>query len=261
MEKDFLSIIVAAKKEEVTASKQKISEALLREKAHRDAAGRPFYKVLKTPGPKGANIIAEVKRASPSKGPIRLDLNPREYAKSYEKGGARAISVLTDTNFFKGSLDDLSTVRENTSLPVLRKEFIISSYQIYESAAAGADAILLIVRILEKQQLKDYLDLSKELGMDALVEIHSEKEIENATFAGAKLIGINNRDLSSFDTHIGRAMEMASLLEADQVPVAASGISTREDVQHTKAAGIFNFLIGESLVRAEDTESFLASLL
>ena len=187
-------------------------------------------------------------------------MDPGEYALAYEKGGAAAVSVLTDENFFKGSLNDLKTVRANTSLPVLRKEFIISTYQIYESAAASADAILLIVRILEKQELKDYLDLCTELGMDALVEIYSEAEIETASFAGAKLIGINNRDLSSFDTRIGRAMDIASLLEKGQVPVAASGMRTREDIQETKKAGIFNFLIGESLVRAENTEQFLASL-
>ena len=233
MGKDFLSIIVDTKKEEIAAARKKIPETFLREKAHRDTNGRPFFQTLATPGTKGANIIAEVKRASPSKGPIRLDLNPAEYATAYERGGASAISVLTDEAYFKGSLDDLKSAREKTSLPVLRKEFIISSYQIYESAAAEADAILLIVRILEKNQLKDYLDLCKELGMDALVEIHSEAEIETATFAGARLIGINNRDLSSFDTHIGRAMELASLLEENQVPVAASGMKTREDIQNT----------------------------
>ena len=260
MGKDFLRIIVEAKKEEVTAARRKVSEALLRELVNKDMTHRPFFKSLATPSLKGANIIAEIKRASPSKGPIRLGLDPGEYALAYEKGGAAAVSVLTDENFFKGSLNDLKTVRANTSLPVLRKEFIISTYQIYESAAASADAILLIVRILEKQELKDYLDLCTELGMDALVEIYSEAEIETASFAGAKLIGINNRDLSSFDTRIGRAMDIASLLEKGQVPVAASGMRTREDIQETKKAGIFNFLIGESLVRAENTEQFLASL-
>ena len=260
MGKDFLSIIVEAKKEEVAIAKKTVPETALREKIGRDTPSRPFFKSLSTPGPKGVNIIAEVKRASPSKGPIKPDLDPAEYALAYEQGGACAISVLTDEKFFKGSLEDLKTVRANTTLPVLRKEFILSSYQIYESAGAGADAILLIVRILEQQQLKDYLNLCRELGMDALVEIHSETEIEKASFAGAKLIGINNRDLSSFDTHIGRAMGIASLLKPGQVPVAASGMKTREDIQRTKNAGIFNFLIGESLVRADDTKAFLASL-
>jgi indole-3-glycerol phosphate synthase len=260
MGKDFLSLIVDTKKEEIAAAKIKIPEQMLREKIDRDTPRRPFFNKLLKPGPMGANIIAEVKRASPSKGPIRENLNPGEYAAAYERGGASAISVLTDRTYFKGSLDDLKTVRENTLLPVLRKEFIISSYQIYESAAAEADAILLIVRILDKNQLKEYLDLCKELHLDALVEIHSESEIETTVFAGAKLIGINNRDLSSFDTHIDRAMGLSSLLEPDQVPVAASGIRTRGDIQRTKQAGIFNFLIGESLVRADNTEAFLASL-
>lgn len=260
MKKDFLKIIVETKKEEVKTAKRLTSETQMAQEASRSTAKRPFMENLARPGKYGANIIAEIKRASPSKGPIRLNLDPATYAEKYQKGGASAISVLTDESYFKGSLKDLVSAREATTLPVLRKDFTISAYQLYETAAAGADAALLIVRILEKNQLQDYVALCNELNLGALVEIHSEAEIEIATLAGARLIGINNRDLSSFDTNIGTAIRMASLLEPHQIPVAASGIRCREDIQNTKEAGIFNFLIGESLVRAENPETFLKSL-
>jgi indole-3-glycerol phosphate synthase len=257
---DFLNIIVTAKKEEVLSAKNRISEYDLRGNLDQSRIKRPFLENLSKPGPKGINIIAEIKRASPSKGDIRINLNPADYAAAYERGGACAISVLTDAPYFKGSLDDLKTARAHTRLPVLRKEFIISSYQLYETAAAQADAVLLIVRILDKNQLKDYLSLCGELNLDALVEIYAADEIETAAEAGAKLIGINNRDLSSFSTSIDRAMGLSSELKPGQIPVAASGIGCRGDILNTKKTGIFNFLIGESLVRAVNPEGFLASL-
>jgi indole-3-glycerol phosphate synthase len=215
---------------------------------------------LESPGPTGVNIIAEIKRASPSKGLIRPDLDPAQFASAYEKGGAAAISVLTDQPGFRGTFDDLVKVRQSVSLPVLRKDFLISSYQLYESLALGADAVLLIVRILAPAQFKDYLSLCGELGLAVLVEVHSAKEIEIATRAGAKLIGINNRNLSSFQTSIETAADLVPLLEDDQVAVAESGIHCREDVCTLIQAGIFNFLIGESLVRSENPEEFLAVL-
>jgi indole-3-glycerol phosphate synthase len=257
---DFLNTIVEAKKFQVAAAKKKISEQDLCREISTKRTKRPFFENLATPGKGGVNIIAEVKRASPSKGAIRLDLDPADYAAAYEKGGAAAISVLTDEGFFKGSIGDLQAARAAVSLPVLRKDFIISTYQIHEALAARADAVLLIVRILEKQQLKDFLDLCSDIDMDALVEIHHEDDIDAAAFAGAKLIGINNRDLSSFNTDTATAGRLASLLDPGQVPVAASGISSREDIIHTTDQGIFNFLIGESLVRADNPEAFLRSL-
>jgi len=200
-----------------------------------------FLQKLAQPGPSGANIIAEIKRASPSKGVICADLNPVTYATDYERGGAAALSVLTDQTHFKGSTQDLKSARQSTSLPVLRKDFLISSYQIYESAVMGADALLLIVRILDPQQLKDYLDLCKDLHMDALVEIHSEKDIETAILAGAKLIGINNRNLRSFETDIHTSIRMKSLLDPDQVAVAASGIRSRKRHRKTERFGNMEF--------------------
>lgn len=260
MEKNILDRIVDVKKSQIAAAAKKISEGDLRRGASGKRSKRPFFQNLAAPGESGVNIIAEIKRASPSKGDIRMDLNPARYAAAYEAGGAKAVSVLTDAPFFGGSLEDLQQARGATGLPVLRKDFIVSSYQIYEALAAGADAVLLIVRILEKQQLKDYVDLCREIDMDTLVEVHHEKDIEAAADAGAGLIGINNRDLRSFDTDIGTAGRLASLLEPGQVPVAASGISSKDDVDQTVRQGIFNFLIGESLVRAENPAAFLRSL-
>jgi len=261
MKTEFLSKIVQVKKDEVAAARRLVPENRLREKASADRKKRSFFQRLELPGPSETNIIAEIKRASPSKGTIRSGLDPLQYASAYEQGGAAALSVLTDKPHFQGSVEDLKKARETTTLPVLRKDFLISSYQLYESSVIGADAVLLIVRILSKQQLQDYLHLSKELNLDALVEIHSEKDLETATRAGAKLIGINNRNLSSFETNIETTIRMAPLLESDQIAVAASGIKTREDIRKIKSSGIRNFLIGESLVRAENPRKFLRKLL
>jgi indole-3-glycerol phosphate synthase len=222
---------------------------------------RGFYRRLKTPGPGGVNIIAEVKRASPSKGDISADLDAAACAADYQNGGAAAVSVLTDTSYFKGSLEDLEQVRAAVDLPVLRKEFVVSEYQVYESRAAGADAILLIARILAPQQLSDLLSLTHRLGMDALVEIHSQADYAAAHQAGAQLIGINNRNLATFDTDIRTAMQLADLLAPGEVPVAASGIGDRQDIVDNLEQGIFTFLIGESLVRSDDRVGFLKQLI
>lgn len=260
---DILEKIVEQKKAAVSASEKKVPEARLRADAFAlvGRTKRPFSQVLSSPGASGVNIIAEIKRASPSKGPIRLDLDPELFARMYEDGGAAALSVLTDRPFFKGSLDDLKIARSATSLPVLRKEFIISTYQLYETVVAEADAVLLIVRILDRSQLKDYLQLCKELRLDALVEIYSENELEDACWAGARLIGINNRNLRSFETSTDNAINLGAKLDADQIAVAASGIRNREDIIDAKAAGIWNFLIGESIVRSEKPALFLKTLL
>jgi indole-3-glycerol phosphate synthase len=260
MVNDILSKIVEDKKREIDAAKQHIPESFLREKAFTPRKKRPFLQLLERPGPFGVNIIAEIKRASPSKGDIRANLDPAVYAHEYEKGGAAALSVLTDQPYFKGSSEDLKIARETTTLPVLRKDFLISAYQIFESAVMEADAVLLIVRILDQQQLKDYINLCNELRMDALVEVHSEADIEKAGLAGARLIGINNRNLQSFETDIDIAIRMKSLLSNDQIAIAASGIRTRKDIDKIKDSNIWNFLIGESLVRAKHPREFLESL-
>lgn len=261
MSDDILSKIVAAKEKEVAAAKQRIPESALRSEASLREKPRPFFSALKGADPTAVNIIAEIKRASPSKGTIRSDLDPAAYARSYAQGGAAALSVLTDSAFFKGSVDDLKTARSAVRIPVLRKDFLISTYQIYESAVMGADAILLIVRILSAEQLEEYLQLAGALSMDALVEVHSEAELETATTAGAKLIGINNRNLRTFDTQIDNAVRMAALLLPEQVGVSESGIKNRQGIETVCQAGIRNFLIGESLVRAENPTGFLRELI
>lgn len=256
---DFLSRIVEQKRKEVEAAKQRLpKKQVIRDALAAPRDRRPFMGNLERPG---INIISEIKRASPSKGSICPDLDPAAYARQYEEGGAAALSVLTDTPWFKGSFEDFRAAREATSLPMIRKDFIISSYQIYESLLLGADAVLLIVRILSKEELRDYLSLCGELDLDALVEVHSEEEIEPANFAGAKLVGINNRNLSSFETNIENAVRMVSLLDENQIPVAESGIRGREDIKTLEKAGIRNFLIGESLVRAPDPVGFLREMI
>jgi indole-3-glycerol phosphate synthase len=261
MANDILKKIVAHKKKEVLEARRDVPEKELREAAAGQREKRPFFTSLSGDGGSSINIIAEIKRASPSKGDICPDLDPAFYAAQYERGGAAALSVLTDTLFFKGSFEDFRQARQAASLPMLRKDFLISSYQIYESAVIGADAVLLITRILSHQQLRDYLALCQELGLDSLVEVHSDRDLESATQAGAALIGINNRNLSSFETDISTATRMVSQLEPFQTAVAASGIHSKEDIQLNLTCGIRNFLIGESLVRADDPALFLKSLM
>ena len=257
MSNDFLTKIIERKKEEILNAKSKVSESELRRQALTVQDKRPFSLKLKQPG---INVIAEIKRASPSKGNIRIDLDPIQLAKAYEKGGAAALSVLTEKDFFKGSFEDFRLAREATSLPVLRKDFIISEYQLYESAILGADAVLLIVRCLSEKQLNELIAVSNELQMDTLVEIHTEQDLETATRAGAKLIGINNRNLQTFETDLGIAMHLVSLLKDNQTPVAASGIRNRKDIEKNLEFGLNNFLIGESLVKAQDPVSFILEL-
>jgi indole-3-glycerol phosphate synthase len=258
----ILDRIVADKQQEVAAAARRLCADDLRARiAGMPWTARGFEQRLSCPGPGGVNIIAEVKRASPSKGDICVDLNAAACARQYEAGGAAAVSVLTDGPYFKGSLEDLVEVRRSVCLPVLRKEFIIDPYQVYETRAAGADALLLIARILTPVQLSDLFGLTRELGMDALVEIHSPDELGACHAAGARLIGINNRNLATFDTSLQTALSLSGRMHAGQVPVAASGIGSRRDIEDNLKAGIFNFLIGESLVRAADRSGFLKELI
>ena len=255
----ILDRIVDSKKAEVAAAMRDVPLAALKSRIAAPWTPRGFASRMARPG--GVNIIAEIKRASPSKGDIAPDLNAADCARAYEAGGAAALSVLTDGPFFKGSLDDLAAARAATRLPVLRKEFIVDPYQVYEARAAGADAVLLIVRILPPQLLEALLALAQRLGMDALVEIHAAEELNVARTAGARLIGINNRNLATFDTCLDTASELARRFLPGEVPVAASGIGDRRDIELNLRAGIRNFLIGESLVRAADRVGFLKTLI
>ena len=260
---DFLHRILEQKQAETARAAENVPERTLRCRAESRLRTdrRPFRETLMHPGAEGVNIIAEIKRASPSKGTIREDLDPAAYAAAYENGGAAALSVLTDSRFFHGQPHDLKRARAATALPVLRKDFILSTYQIYESADMGADAVLLIVRALPEALMKDALALCDALGLDALVEVHSEEELETATRAGARLVGINNRDLSTFRTNVRHSIRIGRHLDSGQVAVSESGIRTREDIEMLTAAGIHNFLIGESLVRADRPERLLARLM
>jgi indole-3-glycerol phosphate synthase len=259
MAKDFLSIIVDHKKTEIKKAQRNIDESALEKQARKARNVRPFYGALSKPA--DVHIIAEIKRASPSKGNIAIDLDPATLAAQYQQGGASCLSVLTDQEFFKGGFADFRSARNACDLPMLRKDFLISRYQIFESAVLGADAVLLIARILSPEELKDLYIVTRDLGMDALVEIHSEQDLESAVRLGARLIGINNRNLSSFETNLDTATTLAGRLNKDQIPVAASGISNRDDIIRNTRCGIHHFLIGESLVRADDTVSFMKTLI
>lgn len=208
------------------------------------------------------NIIAEFKRRSPSKGPLRLNASPHEIAQKYKVGGAAAISVLTEKDYFDGSLDDLRAIKAAVDLPVLRKDFIIDEYQIYEAAANGADAVLLIVAALDDDELSGLREMAEdELGMDALVEVHTEHELRRATSSGATLIGINNRDLSTFEVSLETSIKLAALAPADALLVSESGLTTAADLRSLRAVGVNAFLIGESLMRATEPDKALRSFL
>jgi len=261
MAPDILTQIVDRKRADVEKARQKLPLGEIRNRAAAAAPPRAFLAQFTGDRETAVNIIAEVKRASPSKGPIRPDLDPAALAGAYAAGGAAAISVLTDTPYFMGSLDDMTAAKAAVDIPVLRKDFILSEYQVYESRVHGADAILLIARILTPGQLQALYQLSKSLGMDVLLEIHAEAEIETALAVGAQLIGINNRNLKSFATNTQTAMRLAKRLGPGRIPVAASGISIPADIKANLAAGIRNFLIGESLVRAADPTRLLQDML
>ena len=258
---DLLTRILEKKRQEVEEAKKRIPETVLRREAEGRSEPRPFLKRLEAPGPEGANIIAEIKRASPSKGLIRGDLDPSAQAQAYEKGGAAALSVLTDESFFRGSAEDLRQARSAVPLPVLRKDFILDFYQLYQAAAMGADAALLVVRAVSPEFLRDALELCREIRLDALVEVHSEKELETASEAGARLVGINNRDLTTFRTDVRHSLRISRYLDSAQTAVAESGINDRRDVEALLEGGLWNFLVGESLVRADDPAGHLAALL
>ena len=259
MSTDFLNRIIKQKGREIAQGRKVIAEGRLADLARQRSDFRPFYETL-SDADTGVNIIAEIKRASPSKGDIHADLDAADTASQYENGGAAAVSVLTDPTYFKGHLDDLKAARSACSLPVLRKEFIISRYQVYEAAASGADAIQLIVSNLNREKLKQLYSLCRELGMDALVEVHTPADADIVAATDIRLVGINNRNLATFETDIAIAMELKSRLRPDQVPVAASGIADPDDVRRNLSAGIFNFLVGESIVRSPDPARFIGEL-
>ena len=207
------------------------------------------------------SIIAEVKMRSPSKGRIREDFDPFRIASLFQENGAAAVSVLTEEEFFEGSRTYLSGIRKTVSLPLLRKDFIIDPYQIYETRVLGGDALLLITRLLEQGQLKEYIRLSESLGLSPLVEVHTPEDLDKALSTGSEIIGINNRDLRTFSADLGITLDLAPSIPSDRIVVSESGINTREDIETLMEAGVHCFLVGEALMRAEDIGSKLRELL
>ncbi|HKQ53801.1 MAG TPA: indole-3-glycerol phosphate synthase TrpC [Pyrinomonadaceae bacterium] len=250
---NFLTEIMALKRARLEGAKRERSAAELRavaEEVRRDARAHALRQALENR--ERLNVIAEFKRASPSKGVIRADADPRLIACEYEAGGAAAISVLTEEDRFRGSLADLAAVRAAASVPVLRKDFVFDQYQLWESAAAGADALLLIVAALDDETLHRLRRVTEdELGMDALVEVHTKDEMRRAADAGATLVGVNNRDLHTFKVSLEVSVELAQeAADADATLVAESGLRSGEDLRRLKALGYSGFLVGESLMRA-----------
>jgi len=250
----ILETIVAQKRQEV--AKLKV-EGVTAPDLQVDSP-RGFSQAL-TQSPEIA-IIAEVKKASPSRGIICADFDPAVIAGSYERGGAEAISVLTDEQFFQGSMDYIPLVRQKVKLPVIRKDFIIHELQIKQSRNFGADAILLIAAILELSQIRDYLQMSRELHIDVLVEVHDEKELEKSIAAGSSLIGINNRDLRDFTVDLKTTLRLRKEIPASLPVVSESGIRNNDDMRMLQEHGVAAALIGESLMRADDREAALRQL-
>ena len=252
----ILDRIVDVKREEVADTLGRQSEIVAKAKDTAPALG--FRAALRRPGE--VRLLAEVKRRSPSAGEIRPGADPAQVARAYERAGAAAVSVLTDRQFFGGSLDALVAVRSAVGLPLIRKDFVIHPVQVWEARAAGADAVLLIARILDDALLSELHALAAELGMDALVEAHDAAEVDRALAAGATLIGVNNRDLDTFTTDLDLCVRLASAVPAGVVYVAESGIRTAADVDRVGAAGVDAVLVGESLMRQPDLHAAAAAL-
>jgi len=264
---DVLDQIIAHKRQEVAQRRQRTPMEELRERAAAMPRPRNFFRAVTTPTRKRLNVIAEVKKASPSAGVIRQDFDPVAIARTYEQAGADALSVLTDEKFFQGHLDYIAAVRQAVKLPVLRKDFIIDPYQVYETRAAGADAVLLIAECLEISQLIDLQILATELNMTCLIEVHDMENLIRVRdrvigfpHPGYSLLGINNRDLRTFVTDIGTTLRLAELVEDRGVLVSESGIATAGDVRKLEAAGIRAVLVGETLMRCGDVKATMQEL-
>ena len=258
---DILNRILARKAEEVAERRTRLPEAELVARIAELPGTRGFAAAIEAKIDAGLPaVIAEVKKASPSKGVIRPDFDPAAIASSYEAAGAACLSVLTDSDFFQGSEAFLQQAREACSLPVLRKDFIIDAYQVYEARAIGADCVLLIVSALDDDVLLELSLLAAELDLDVLCEVHDEEELERAQALPVPLIGVNNRNLRSFETSLETSLTLQELVEYDRVLVAESGIHTPQDVARLREGGIQAFLVGEAFMRAEDPGSELKRL-
>ena len=264
MSRDFLSEIMARKRQTVERLRSVRNEnglSRLALQTRNDFAAHQLRQALEAESPT-IKVIAELKRISPSRGPIRIDLPAADAATSYERGGACAISVLTDEEYFGGSINDLVVVRAHTQLPILRKDFLIDPIQIYEAALIGADAVLLIAAILDDSQLAQMRMIAEEeLGLDALVEVHNSEELVRAERAGAKLIGVNNRDLSTFEVSLSTSEHLIAQAPTDVLMLSESGLKTSKQLRHLQALGFRGFLIGEALMQSDYPTAALRDLI
>ena len=258
---DILKKIIARKQQEIAERQKTTSLKQLIASSKNAAPVRGFVKSMQTRVDAGdAAVIAEIKKASPSKGVMRENFNPAQIAKSYESGGASCLSVLTDIDFFQGSDDYLIAARAACSLPVIRKDFIIDPYQVYEARAMGADCILLIVAVLDNQTLNQLYSLATALGMDVLIEVHNEEELLRALPLDATLVGINNRNLRTFETSLNTTIDLLPQIPDDRIVVTESGIHYPDDIALMRENKVNAFLVGEAFMRADDPGSVLKSL-
>ena len=262
---DILQKIVATKREEVAAATKRTPLASIRQDAESRVLTRDFEAALRAKIALGqAAVIAEIKKASPSKGVLRADFEPADIAQSYAEGdgavSAACLSVLTDVQYFQGRIDYLKQARASCQLPVLRKDFMVDAWQIYEARAIGADAILLIAACLDDAQMRDFETIARALDMAVLVEVHDAVEMERALRLQTPLIGVNNRNLKTFEVSLQTTLELQKQVPAERLLVTESGIATRSDVEQLRAAGVQAFLVGEAFMRAEEPGLALAEL-
>ena len=256
-----LEEICAFKREEVAARKGLATLNDLDRQARLAKAPRGFRKALAEKSQDGFGLIAEIKKASPSKGLIRADFRPHQHAMDYARGGAACLSVLTDARFFQGHEDFLMDARASCALPVLRKDFTVDPWQVAESRAIGADAVLIIVAALDDQQMAEIETAALERGMDVLVEVHDEAEMERAARLSSRMIGVNNRDLKTFTTDLATTERLAALAPEGTLLVGESGIASHADCERLARSGVRSFLVGESLMREDDVEAATRRLL
>ncbi len=259
---DILNEIVAVKRTELASALERRPLAIMRADAESRILTRDFEAAMRQRIAAGQNaVIAEIKKASPSKGVIRADFEPADIAQTYAEHGAACLSVLTDQQFFQGSVDYLKQARASCQLPVLRKDFLIDPYQVYESRVMGADAILLIAACLDDAQMRDMEAIARDLFMAVLVEVHDAAELERALRLKTPLVGINNRNLRTFEVSLDTTIALKASVPADKMVITESGIAERDDVQRMNAAGVHGFLIGEAFMRAPDPGAAMAKLM
>jgi indole-3-glycerol phosphate synthase len=258
---DILTQIVAVKREEIAAAQKKVPLAAMRADAESRVLTRDFEGALRRKIAAGKSaVIAEIKKASPSKGVMRADFIAADIAQSYAESGAACLSVLTDRQFFQGQVDYLKQARASCDLPVLRKDFIVDAYQVYESRAMGADCVLLIAACLDDALMAELEAIARSLDMAVLIEVHDRAELERGLKLKTPLVGINNRNLRTFEVSLATTLDLLKDLPADRLPVTESGIASKADVKTMRDAGVHAFLVGEAFMRADDPGAALAAL-